>query len=115
MPSTEKYAKYDAAEFLRTPEEIQQFLEIVFEENQDDPATIAAAIGAATRAYGMVRTAKETGLTREGLYKAFSETGNPSFANVLKVMKVLGLGVKPVALPRRKPTKAKPRSRRDAA
>ena len=115
MVHSEKYAKYDAAEFLRTPEEIQQFLEIVFEENPDDPTVIAAAIGAATRAHGMVKTAKETGLTREGLYKAFSETGNPSFANVLKVMKALGMGVKPVALRRRKPVKAKPRARRAAA
>jgi probable addiction module antidote protein len=57
MPNTEKYAKYDAAEFLRTPEEIQQFLEIVFEESQDDPAAIAAAIGEAKRAHGLVRTA----------------------------------------------------------
>ncbi len=115
MPSAEKCAKYDAAEFLRTPEEIRQFLEIVFEENQDDPATIAAAIGAATRAHGMVKTARETGLTREGLYTAFSETGNPSFANVLKVMKALGMGVRPVALPRRRPPKTRPRGRRDAA
>lgn len=115
MSNSEKYAKYDAAEFLRTPEEIQQFLEIVFEENQDAPAVIAAAIGAATRAHGMMRTAKETGLTREGLYKAFSETGNPSFANVLKVMNALGMGVRPVALPRRKPAKTRPRARRKAA
>lgn len=98
MSNTEKYAKYDAAEFLRTPEEIRQFLEIVFEENPDNPTVIATAIGAATRAHGMMKTAKETGLTREGLYKAFSETGNPSFANVLKVMKALGMSVKPVPL-----------------
>jgi probable addiction module antidote protein len=115
MPNTEKYVKYDAAEFLRTPEEIRQFLEIVFEENPDDPTTIAAAIGAAARAHGMVKTAKETGITREGLYKAFSETGNPSFANVLKVMKALGMGVKPVALSPRKIAKAKSRNRRNAA
>lgn len=115
MPNTEKYEKYDAAEFLRTPEEIQQFLEIVFEENQGDPAVIAAAIGAATRAHGMMRTAKETGLTREGLYKAFSATGNPSFANVLRVMRALGMGVRPVVLPRRKAVKAKQRTRRKAA
>ncbi|MGE0004399.1 MAG: addiction module antidote protein [Parvibaculaceae bacterium] len=115
MPNAEKYARYDAAEFLRSPAEIQQFLEIVFEENQDDPAAIAAAIGAATRAHGMIRTAKETGLTREGLYKAFSESGNPSFANVLKVMKALGLGVKPISLPRRKTAKPRPRARRKAA
>jgi probable addiction module antidote protein len=94
----EKFSKYDAAEFLRTPEEIRQFLEIVFEENPDDHVVIANAIGAATRAHGMMKTARETGLTREGLYKSFSENGNPSFAAVLKVMKALGLGLKPVTI-----------------
>jgi hypothetical protein len=34
--------------------------------------------------------ARDTGLTREGLYKALSEEGNPSFGTVLKVMGALG-------------------------
>ncbi len=32
-----------------------------------------------------------TGLTREGLYKALSPDGNPSFSTVMKVCKALGL------------------------
>jgi len=35
--------------------------------------------------------ARQTGLTREGLYKALSPEGNPSFATVMKVCKTLGL------------------------
>jgi probable addiction module antidote protein len=30
-------------------------------------------------------------ITREGLYKALSEDGNPSFGTILKVVKALGL------------------------
>ena len=43
--------------------------------------------------------ARDAGITREGLYKALSAEGNPSFATVLKVMRALGLqiDVKPLA------------------
>ncbi len=47
----------------------------------------------------MMQLAKGTGITREGLYKALGEQGNPSFATVVKVMHALGLqfnvGVRP--------------------
>jgi probable addiction module antidote protein len=39
----------------------------------------------------MTQVAKETGLSRESLYRALSAEGNPSFATVLKVTKALGL------------------------
>ena len=39
----------------------------------------------------MMRLARNTGLTREGLYKALSPDGNYSFATVMKVCKALGL------------------------
>ena len=47
----------------------------------------------------MSQLARDTGLTREGLYKALSGEGNPSFATVLKVAKALGLrlSIKPAA------------------
>ncbi|HEX7115177.1 MAG TPA: addiction module antidote protein [Steroidobacter sp.] len=36
------------------------------------------------RARGMARLAKETGISREGLYEALSPDGNPSLRTVLK-------------------------------
>jgi probable addiction module antidote protein len=39
----------------------------------------------------MAQLAKDTGISREGLYKALSPDGNPSLATVLKVVKALGL------------------------
>ena len=63
----------------------------------DDATFIAAALGDIARAYGMVRLAKETGLTREGLYKTLSKDGNPSFSSILKVIHALGLKLKPEA------------------
>ena len=52
---------------------------------------IVAAIGEIARARGMTQLARDTGLTREGLYKALSPDGNPSFASVMRVCKALGL------------------------
>ena len=57
----------------------------------DDAAGIARALGDIARAKGMSKVARETGLSRESLYKALSEDGNPSLATVLKVAKALGL------------------------
>ena len=43
------------------------------------------------RARGMSQLARDTGLAREGLYRALSPEGNPEFATVMKVIKALGL------------------------
>ena len=60
-------------------------------EAGDDAAYITAALGDIARARGMAQLAKDTGISREGLYKALSSDGNPSLATVLKVVKALGL------------------------
>jgi probable addiction module antidote protein len=47
-------------------------------------------LGNIARAKGMTQLAKETGITRDGLYKALSPSGNPSFNTVQEVIKALG-------------------------
>lgn len=84
-------ARYDVAQHLRTPAELAAYLDAWFDEAPDDGAGIARALGDIARAKGMAQVAKETGLSRESLYRALSENGNPSFATVLKVAKVLGV------------------------
>ena len=60
-----------------------------------DTSVIAAALGDIARAKGMTQLAKETGITRDGLYKALSPTGNPSFGTVQKVVNAFGLSYLP--------------------
>ena len=86
-----KTVPYDVAEQLRTPEEMAAYLDAWLEEAPDDAAGIARALGDITRAKGMSQVARDAGLSRESLYKALSENGNPSFATVLKVAKALGV------------------------
>ena len=86
-----KTFSYDVAEQLRTPEEMAAYLDAWLTEAPDDAAGIARALGDIARARGMSQVARNAGLSRESLYKALSENGNPSFATVLKVAKALGV------------------------
>lgn len=81
--------KWDSAEHLNSIEQMAEYLEAAFEVG--DPALIAAALGDIARAQGMSHVARESGLSRESLYKALSASGNPELATVLKVLNALGL------------------------
>ena len=87
--TTTRTRPWDAANHLKSDEDIVAYLEAAFEDG--DPALIAAALGDIARARGMTKVAADAGLGRESLYKALSPNGNPEFATVLKVMKALGL------------------------
>ncbi|WIM13574.1 addiction module antidote protein [Enhydrobacter sp.] len=85
------FSRYDAADHLKDEEDIAAFLDVVMEESGDDPAYVTHALGIVARARSMSQLARDTGLTREGLYKALSEEGNPSFATIVKIARALGL------------------------
>jgi len=91
--------RWDSAEYLKTEEDMQLYLEACIEESGDDPLFIIHALGVIARAKNMSQLARDTGLTREGLYKALSPDGNPTFSTVSKVAKALGfkLSVQPVS------------------
>jgi probable addiction module antidote protein len=90
-----KTIPWDSAAYLKTAEDVAQYLEAVFEDG--DPALIAAALGDIARSKGMAKIAKAAGLGRESLYKALSRDGNPELSTVLKVMQALGLKLKVAA------------------
>ena len=80
---------WDAAEFLASDADVQHYLEAAFEDG--DPALIRHAFNAVARARGMTSLAKKSGLSREALYKAFGENGNPTLDTLIKVTKALGV------------------------
>lgn len=84
-----KATTWDAADYLETEADIAAYLNAALEDG--NTSVIAAALGDIARAKGMTQLAKETGITRDGLYKALSPTGNPSFDTVQKVVKAFGL------------------------
>lgn len=84
---------FDAAEYLESDEECATYLQACLEQAPDDAAVFAKALGDVARARGMMQLAKDTDLTREGLYKALGEKSKPSFATVMKVMHALSLQI----------------------
>jgi putative addiction module killer protein/probable addiction module antidote protein len=86
-----KTTRYDVAEHLRTPEEMAAYLEACLEEAKGDAAFIAKVLGDIARAKGMSQVARDSGLSRESLYKALSGERSPDFDTVLKVVRALGI------------------------
>ena len=86
---------YDSAEYLKTEEDVANYLEAIFEDG--DPALIVHGLGVVARAKGMAKIAKKAGLGRESLYKALSKGGNPKIETVVKVVHALGLKLKVAA------------------
>jgi len=86
-----KTSRYDVAEHLRTPKEMAAYLEACLEEADKDAAFIAKALGDIARAKGMAQVARDSGLSRESLYKALSGDRSPDFETILRVLTALGI------------------------
>lgn len=81
--------EWDPAEHLGTPDDIAAYIEAALEDG--DAKLIAAVLGDVARAKGMSQLARDSGLSRESLYRALSQDGNPEFGTVLRVLKALGV------------------------
>ena len=102
--------KFDAAAVLDSDEAVAEYMAAAFET--EEVAFIADAVGVVARARGMNDIARESGLSREQLYRSFSVSGNPTLKSMLAVMKALGMKVTAEALTsvaRNKPTITKKR------
>ncbi len=85
----EKLTTFDPAELLTSDESVATFMADAFDTS--DAGYIAHALGVVARARGMSEIAKETGLSREQLYRSLSDRGNPTLKTTLAVMKALGI------------------------
>jgi probable addiction module antidote protein len=81
--------RFDITEFLEDEEAIAEYMNAVLADN--DPALLAAALGDIARARGMTQLARDTGLSRESLYRGLSGERVPSTETLLKVIHALGL------------------------
>ena len=102
----DKTTRFDAAEYLTTPEAQAEFITAALETG--DAAYVRDAIGVVARSRGMGEIAKAAGLNRESLYRALGSAGNPEFSTMLRVLDALGIALTARAQPR-KPAKKKPR------
>ena len=94
MPKT--LTKFDAAATLRDSEAIAEYMAAALETQ--DPSYVSHALGVVARARGMSEIARESGLSREHLYRSFSENGNPTLKSILAVMEILGVQLSATAV-----------------
>ena len=87
----EKFTRWDVTDHLRTEEDARLYLEAAFEEDLGDGSLIRAALSDIARARNMSQLARDVGMSREGLYKALSENGNPNFNAMMKIIRALGM------------------------
>ena len=87
---------FDITEYLDSEEAIAEYLSQVLEDGDNDE--FIRAIGHIAKAKGMAQIAKDTGLGRESLYKAFRPNAKPRFDTVMKVMNSLQIQLS--AMPR---------------
>ncbi len=87
----ETFTRWDVTEHLQTKEDVCLYLEAAVDEDPGDGSLVRAALNDIARARNMTHLAWEAGMTREGLYKALSENGNPSFTTVLRITRALGM------------------------
>ncbi|MSQ52530.1 MAG: putative addiction module antidote protein [Betaproteobacteria bacterium] len=85
----EKFTRWDAVDYLKNEKDMAYYLDACLEEDSGDGNLIRAALNDIARSRGMTQLARDTGLTREGLYRALSPEGNPEFSTMLKVIKAL--------------------------
>ena len=88
---TEEFTRWDVTEHLRTGKDARLYLEACADEDPGDGSLIRTALSDIARAGNMSRLAREAGMSREGLYKALSKDGNPTFATVMRITRALGM------------------------
>jgi len=84
-----KTKKFDVINYLKTEEDIEEYLNVVLDEKDYTYLPIALADIARARK-AMTAAAKAAGVTRSNLYQSLSEDGRPAFDTVAKVAHSLG-------------------------
>lgn len=83
----------DAANYLETEADIIAYLDAEMAGAGSDPAIIIQALAAVVRTRNLSQLARDTGMSRAGIYKALAEGKNPTFATVAKIARALGLRI----------------------
>ena len=81
--------EFDPADYLDSDEMIAEYLSQVLADGDTDE--LIRAVGHVAKARGMAQIARDSGLGRASLYKAFAPGAKPRFDTVVKVMRAMGV------------------------
>ena len=98
MPKKRNYRTIDQVEeeyYRKRPEEIDSYLQTVFEEYSEDGCTSAllSSLRMIARVKGISKLATQSGMTRNGIQKALSEQAKPGFDTINTIIKAMGYGI----------------------
>ena len=80
---------WDAADVLNSPADIAAYLNAYLEDGT--PEELLRALNTIARSHGMSALSRETGISREALYQAFSDNGNPTLHTLRRLMNAFGV------------------------
>lgn len=87
---------FDPLDYLKDEEDFKFALRVAFEEDPRDGSLVIATLGDIAKAKGITQLTKETGLSRESLYRSLSGKARPEFGTILKVSRALGFHIGPI-------------------
>ncbi len=88
---TLKIKSFDSSEYLDSPEMINEYLQVMLEENGIEG--FQYALGNVAKAQGMTEISRKTNLSRQNLYKALTPGSSPKFETIKKVCEAVGCKV----------------------
>lgn len=100
MRNHRTFTDVEESYFREHPEEIDDYIEILFAEyaKDGDTGALLSSMLVLGRAIGLTKLAEEAGMSRKGLQKALSEEGNPEFASVNAILHAMGYKLIPKKL-----------------
>ncbi|MGO1590750.1 MAG: addiction module antidote protein [Ancrocorticia sp.] len=87
----EKYQRFDAADYIKNADDSAFLLEAALEDSVEDSSALPVALGIIARSGNLSELARRVGMSRDGLYRALSEDGNPTWSTILKVTQALDI------------------------
>ncbi|MDR2891819.1 MAG: putative addiction module antidote protein [Deltaproteobacteria bacterium] len=91
-----KITRFDVTEHLDNEEVIAEYLAAAMEDS--NPNVFLAALADVAKARGMARLAKDSGLSRESLYKTLAPGAKPRFETIMRITRALGVPMAPAVI-----------------
>ena len=80
---------FDTADYLKTTEQIIEYLNAALEDGNEQ-LLLAAIMDVVKATGGVMELSRRTGLSREAIYRSLSEEGNPRFSSLVAILHALG-------------------------
>lgn len=100
MRKYRSFTEIEESYFREHPEEIDDYIAIIFDEyaKDGDTGALLSSLRVLSRVKGVGKIAEAAGMSRKGLQKALSDKGNPAFASVNSIMHAIGYRLTPERL-----------------